>query len=390
MGAQKTIRVLCCRELQKSIKDSVHQLLSDQIRLLGLEHFYIVLGTEIRGLNGTQFKFFGLRTNPSEIKSYEGIDIAWVEEAHNVRKSSWMFLIPTIRKEGSEIWVSFNPQLKTDDTYQRFVEHPPSNCITIRANWKDNPFFPEVLKQEMADLKERDFDEYLNVWEGQPRVNLAGAIYAKQLRTLREQDPPRITLVPHEALRPVDAFLDLGRADATAIWFAQYVNFQVRVVRYYENQGEDLEHYLQFMSKLPYTFGFVWLPHDAKSRRLGQKKTIQQQFIDAGYKARIVPQVSVSAGIEAGRAFMSKCWFDENLTADGIAALEHYRYDVIEGTTTFDDKPVHDWASHGADAYRYMALALRDHREMAEKKKKLRENLRRAVEAAVPNFGWMR
>ena len=124
-GAEKQIRVLCAREFQSSIQDSVHKLLSDQILALGLEAFYVIEKSTIKGLNGTTFGFEGIRNNVKELKSYEGADICWAEEAANVSKSSWEVLIPTIRREGSEIWISFNPELDTDETYKRFVLKPP-------------------------------------------------------------------------------------------------------------------------------------------------------------------------------------------------------------------------------------------------------------------------
>jgi phage terminase large subunit len=153
IGAQKPTRILCAREIQKSITESVHQLLADQIKALGLEGFYEVLNTEIRGKNGTLFMFAGLKHNIQNIKSKEGVDVVWCEEAATVSKASWETLIPTIRKEGSEIWVSFNPELDTDETYKRFVLNPPPGAKVVKVNWSDNPWFPDVLAAERDHLK---------------------------------------------------------------------------------------------------------------------------------------------------------------------------------------------------------------------------------------------
>jgi len=154
MAAARPVRVLCAREIQKSIKQSVHTLLSDQIRSLGLEHAYTILETEIRGANGSLFTFSGLATHTVDsIKSIEGVDVCWVEEAQTVSKRSWEILIPTIRKPKSEIWVTFNPALVSDDTYQRFVVHPPPDCKLVKMNWSDNPFFPDELASELEHLK---------------------------------------------------------------------------------------------------------------------------------------------------------------------------------------------------------------------------------------------
>src|SRR5262249_26574041 len=150
IGASRPIRVLCCREFQRSLAESVHKLLSDQIAALGLEAFYQITGAVIRGRNGTEFHFEGIRHNATKIKSFEGIDIAWIEQGERVRKSSWEILIPTIRKAGSEIWMTINPELEEDETYQRFVLHPPEGATVIKVDWRDNPWFPEVLRQEMV------------------------------------------------------------------------------------------------------------------------------------------------------------------------------------------------------------------------------------------------
>lgn len=356
-GAERPLRILCAREIQKSIKDSVHQLLTDQVSAMGMDGVYDVLNAEIRGKNGTLIVFEGLKHNVKNIKSLEGLDICWVEEAQTVSKSSWETLIPTVRKDGSEIWVSFNPELETDDTYKRFVLSPPTDSIVVKVTHQDNPWFPAVLKQEMADLKEKDYDAYLNVWEGHCRQTLDGAIFANEIRLATKEE--RFTRVPWDAGRPVDTFWDLGRADMTAIWFCQQVGFEYRIIDYYENQGPALPHYIKVLKERPYQYETVWLPHDAESELLASELTIEQQVRAAGLKPRIVPKLTIAQGIEAARAIFSKCYFDAVKCADGIQALTHYRYDVDPDTKEYSQKPLHDWASHGADAFRYMALALK-------------------------------
>ena len=184
MGAQNKIRWLCAREFQTSIKDSVHRLLSDQIEDLGLSDFYVIQKDGIFGRNGTEFGFQGLHHNITNLKSWEGADGCWVEEAHTVSDSSWNILIPTIRKKNSEIWMTMNPEFEDDATYKRFVSNPPKSAVLININWRDNPWFPEVLDQERLDLQERDPDAYDHVWEGKCRQWLEGAIYSTELRKL--------------------------------------------------------------------------------------------------------------------------------------------------------------------------------------------------------------
>lgn len=177
-GANKKHRFLCTREIQKTIKDSVHKLLTDQIDALKLGNFYEHTEKAIRGVNGTEFIFAGLRSNVSEIKSLEGVTKVWVEEAEKVSETSWRTLIPTIRTEGSEIIVSFNPDLETDPTSQRFIVNSPPDCVRMTLNWRDNPFFPEVLKKEKDYDFKVDLDAALHVWEGQFRRNSKAQIFA--------------------------------------------------------------------------------------------------------------------------------------------------------------------------------------------------------------------
>lgn len=176
MGAQRPLRILCAREFQNSIRDSVHRLLQDQIPLMHLSDHYQVFNTEIKGITGTEFFFAGLKNNVTRIKSMEGIDICWVEEAEKVSENSWQVLIPTIRTEGSEIWISFNPHQETDPTYKRFITNPPPAinavdgrryCVVVETGWKDNPWLPEELEIEKDYLARVDKDAYDHVWGGQ-------------------------------------------------------------------------------------------------------------------------------------------------------------------------------------------------------------------------------
>ena len=361
MGYQKPERILCARELQKSLSDSVHKLLSDQIEALGLSAFYTVEKAAIYGANGTEFRFAGIKSNITAIKSFEGITKVWCEEAESVSKSSWEALIPTIRREGSEIWVSFNPKLKDDETYKRFVLKPPPNAIVVQQNWNDNPWFPEVLRDEMLALKEADQDAWLNVWEGHCREMLDGAIYANELRAAQSEG--RICRVPYEAAKPVHTFWDLGRRDKTSIWFAQIVGFEFRIIDFYENAGQALQHYMKHLQAMPYVYGDHWLPHDATHELLASQLTIEQQMRAAGMKVRITPKTTVADGINAARTIMGKCYWDEDKCADGLQALRHYQYEMEPDAVTRKREPLHDWSSHAADAFRYLAVGLREKQE---------------------------
>lgn len=357
-GAAKPLQILCAREIQKSVADSVHRLLSQQIEGMGLSHFYEVTNTAIRGRNGTEFTFAGLRHNINSLKSIEGTDIAWIEEAQTVSKASWQTLIPTIRKPGSEIWVSFNPELDTDETYARFVKDPPPGAVVKRINYSDNPWFPNVLRAELEQLREKDHDAYLWIWEGHTKQVLDGAIYANEIRKATAEQ--RFTRVPYDAAKPVQTFWDLGRADMTSIWFAQQIGFEFRLIDFYQNRGHALAHYLKALQERPYVYGVCWLPHDAKHELLASDRTIEQQIRDSGREVRIVPNVRVADGINALRTLFPRCWFDADKCADGLNALRRYRYAVNPETGQWSREPLHDDSSHASDSLRYFALAMRD------------------------------
>lgn len=367
-GTEQPLRILCARELQKSIKDSVHKLLADQIKELNLHNFYEVQQAKIEGKNGTQFFFEGLRHSVTNIKSYEGVDIVWVEEAQTVSKSSWSTLIPTIRKDDSEIWVSFNPELEEDETYQRFVLNAPKNAEVVKINWDDNPWFPSVLQEEMDELKERDYDAYLNVWEGHCRESLEGAIYANQLREAKQED--RITRVPYDTTKPVDVYWDLGWSDFTTMWFIQSVGMEIRAIDYYQNQLQPLNHYLKVLSEKPYHYKTMHLPHDARAKQLGTGKSIEELVGKDGHNVSIVPGLTVIDGINAARMMFNRVWFDREKCADGLQALRHYRFEVDRDTGRFGPKPLHDWASHGADGFRYIAVGIKEMRKLPRDRKK--------------------
>lgn len=165
---QRRLRVLCAREIQKSIRDSVKRLLDDKIAACGLGRFYRSTDTEIRGKNGSLFLFAGLRANADAVRSMEGIDIAWVEEANRVAQRSLDLLIPTIRAPGSEIWFTWNPEQPADpvDAMFRAKAGPPPRSLIRRVNWDDNPFFPEVLCQDMDWDRRRDPEKYAHIWLG--------------------------------------------------------------------------------------------------------------------------------------------------------------------------------------------------------------------------------
>jgi phage terminase large subunit len=418
IAREKPVRVLCVREYQNSIDDSVYKVLKDQIQALGWENFYDIQKTRIIGANGSEFNFEGVRNNVNRIKSYEGIDICWVEEAVKVSKNSWGVLIPTIRKDNSEIWMTFNPELESDYTYQRFVKDPSLSPVSARRfsnplggavmlesessfvcrmTYKDNPWFPRVLLDDMQRDKERDYDHYLNIWEGHCLQILEGVVYAKELRKAAEEN--RICTVPWDRTIPVDTYWDLGKRDATAIWFVQQVHMQIRVLDYYEATGEDIEHFMDILQNRKYLYGLHVLPFDAEHEKMGMRKTIKEQ-VAAFYprKVRTARKIAPVDGRNMVRMLFPNMWFDDDKCEDGLNALRHYRYKVEEEATAgkrgqLSKEPIHDWASHAADALRYMAVTIRDPSFDRGEEQDLSSRIGRFVENKwrdlAPNLGWM-
>lgn len=358
LGAQSPLRIVCAREIQKSIKDSVHTLLADIIRgNESLNNFYETQEAVIRGRNGTEFKFRGLKHNTTDMKSLEGADICWVEEAENVSHRSWEILIPTIRKENSEIWVSLNIKNTTDPTYQRFIAQTSDDTIAVKVSWRDNPFFPLVLDKERRKLERDDPEAYAHVWEGEPDTRRSGAIYAKQLNKARVDG--RVTRVPYDPACEVFTGWDLGWGDATAIWWLQYVGRELRWIDYYENNSEQLDHYVTVIKSKPYNYmgNGHYLPHDGAHGNI-RGDSVSNQLDSMGIKNIVLErEQDINPGLELVRQAISFSVFDAEKCKDGIHALENYGYEWDEEHQVFKKRPLHNWASNGADAARSAARA---------------------------------
>lgn len=356
-GTSRPLRILCAREVQKSMRDSVHRLLSDQVAALGLGAFYEVLDTEIRGKNGTLFIFSGLASHTVDsIKSYEGVDIVWIEEAHGVSKKSWDTLIPTIRKDGSEIWLTMNPDMDTDETYVRFVAAPDPDSVVIEINWRDNPFFPEVLDRERQKHQARDPEGYEHIWEGKPRRVAEGAIYRFEIEAVYRDK--RVAPVPYDPMLPVHTVWDLGWNDAMTIGFVQRGPFDVRIIDYIEDSNRTLDYYVAEIEKRPWRWGTDFLPHDGATRNFQTGKSTEEML--RGLKrsnVTVLPVASVEEGIKAARMLWPRCYFDATKTARLLECLKRYRRAVNQATNE-PGAPLHDLNSHAADMFRYIGQAV--------------------------------
>jgi phage terminase large subunit len=357
MGTAKPIRVLCARETQRSIRDSVHRLLSDQIIELGYTDHYEILKSEIKGKNGTIFLFAGLSSlTVDSIKSFEGADICWVEEGQSVTKRSWSILIPTIRKAGSEIWVSFNPDLDTDDTYVRFIENTPPDTVLIPISHHDNPWLSSELRMEMEHLKRTDPLEFENVWEGHCRPAAQGAIYTPEMQALSVSN--RVRDLPIDPVLKTHTVWDCGFNDKTAIILVQSNRSTLSIVDYIEDNHRNIVDYGSELKRQPLNWGTDWLPWDVSDERFkftDPSNSPESILRKMGRQVRIVPKGTVEIGIAKARLIFPRCYFDKAKTLRLRECLKRYKR-VIPATTNEPSTPCHDEFSHGADAFRYLGM----------------------------------
>ncbi len=365
-------RAACIREVQNSLKDSVRQLLVDKIQKVGLGWFFDVLGTEIRGRNGSVIIFKGMQSyNAENIKSLEGFDIAWVEEAQTLSAHSLKLLRPTLRKEGSELWFSWNPRHDTD-AVDRFFRggRPLSDGLALEINWNDNPWFPEVLRQERDDDYAADPEIAEHVWGGGYEIVTEGAYYGKLLHAA-ERDG-RIGDYPYDPERPVKTAWDLGVDDYTAIWFLQEDGHQVFAIDFHEvsNAGaeqivrdalpelnpdadEAAARLIEIGRSQPFIYGAHYVPHDVKVREWGQgAKQRSLTLMGLGVKPlRIGVATKPADRINAVRRLLPVCHFnDTGRVQTGLQRLRRYARKWSDSMQTYTT-PRHDENSHAADAF---------------------------------------
>jgi phage terminase large subunit len=353
----RTTRVLCTREIQKSIQQSVHQLLSDQIGVLGLSAHFEILNTEIRCTRtGSEIYFSGLSSETAtSLKSFEGVDICWCEEAQNITSKSWEILIPTIRKDGSEIWVSYNPELETDATHQRFVINPPEDCVSVLMNYHDNPWFPEVLEKERLHCLASNPEGYKNIWDGQCLPAVSGAIYYNEITRVEQEG--RVQNVPYDPMLKVHAIFDLGWNDCMTVIFAQRSASELRVIDYIEDSHRTLDEYAKQIKDKNYNLGVIYLPHDGFSRDYKTGKSACEILQALGFTVEQTPNIEIESGIRAARMAFSRMYFDKTKAARLIECLKRYRR-RISAQTQEAGTPLHDEFSHGADAFRYLSIVV--------------------------------
>ena len=363
--------VVCARQFMNSLDESsMAEVKAAILELPWLAAHFDIGEKYIRTKNGkVAFAFTGLARNIGSLKSKAKILLCWVDEAEDVTETAWETLIPTIREEDSELWVTWNPRRKKSATHKRFRGPEATNdplYKVVEMNWRDNPRFPSVLERKrQRDLEQRP-DSYQHVWEGAFATAMTGAYYAKQLNAAHAAR--RFGKVSPDPLLRIRAFIDIGgtgnNADAFAMWIAQFVGKECRVLNYYEAVGQPIDAHLLWLNEHGYTPDKcdIWLPHDGKTHDRVFAVSYESAFQDAGYAVTVVPNQGRGAAISrinAGRRMFPNCWFDEEATSAGIEAVGWY-HPKLDEERDVDLGPDHDWASHGADAFGLMGVVYED------------------------------
>ena len=379
--ARKT-RWVCIREVQLTMRESVRQLLNDKIQKLGLGQFFDVLDNEIRGRNGSLIVFRGMQSyNAENIKSLEDFDGAWIEEAQTLSERSLRLLRPTIRKPGSEIWASWNPRYETDaiDEFLRGDE-PPTDSIVAEVNWRDNPWFPDVLRAEMELDRRRNPDLAKHVWDGGYEIITEGAYYASLIADAEAEG--RCGDFPHNPAMSVRTGWDIGVDDYSAVWFIQDDGVEATVIDYFEANGlgapqiihealpeylpepaDRMRQYLEIGRPKPYRYAKHFFPHDVKVREwgAGARTRIQslmnlgmteiQRGANQGPEERInavrevLPIMRFNVGV-VGRPITQA----QKRVRAGLNRVRRYSRQFNEAMNTYTTVAAHDVNSHGADA----------------------------------------
>lgn len=353
---------VCIREVQKTLAQSSKRLIETKISDLGIGQGFKVLNDRIVTPGDGLIIFQGMQDHTAEsIKSLEGFRIAWVEEAQTLSARSLSLLRPTIRAKNSELWASWNPRRKSDaiDDFLRLKK--PSGSIVVKANWKDNPWFPSVLEDERKLDLELYPDRYDHIWEGDYAKAFEGAYFAGLLAAARSQG--RIGKVSADPLLPIRAFVDIGGSGATAdaftIWIVQWVGQEIRVLDYYESIGQVLAYHVNWLRSKGYENAIVYLPHDGVNENNITGKRYEDHLREAGFK--VEPPVknqgkgAASMRIEAVRRLGPKMYWNEVTTEPGRDAIGFY-HERKDENRNVGLGPEHDWSSHAADALGLMAI----------------------------------
>lgn len=341
-------RGLCCREVQKSLKESAKRLIESKIQAHKVGGLFDVQEAQIKTPGGGVIVFAGLQDHTSEsIKSYEGFDVAWVEEAQTVSERSLNLLRPTIRSPGSELWFSWNPRHKQDAVDKMLRgDELPTNAHVVRANWDANPWFPAELEQERQDCLRQQPDQYAHIWEGDYVTVSEGAYFARDLAKAREEG--RITDLALDPVQQIKAFWDIGVRDATAIWIGQFSGQTIKLLDYYEAVGQPLGAHLAWLRSRGYGSALCVLPHDGAKADAVSAVRFEDHIRQAGFEVQTVENQGKGAAmkrVEAARRLFPRIWFDAKKCEGGLQALGWY-HEKRDDQRNIGLGPEHDWSSH--------------------------------------------
>lgn len=366
-GSHKKLRGLCTREIQNSIQESVYKLLCDEIDKLGLNDWQKFNDKLVNRRTGSEIFFKGLHNNIQSIKSIEGIDWCWVEEAQSVSADSITTLVPTIRKEGSELIWSYNPLTEHDPVQELIVDKADERTYVAHVN---SDAIEGLLSKEIIAEREKmrvdNPDMFAHVWLGQPLTSKTGTVFGKQIAQAEIEG--RIGSVPYDASAGTYTAIDLGIGDSTAIWWFQMVGQEIHFIDHYESSGEELGHYISVIKNKPYNYTTHFLPHDAKQRELQTGMTRVEFFENNGiHNIEVLRPTNFQLGQDdinmIARPKFSKIWIDRDRCERGLKCLRAYHYEYDEKNKLLKDKPEHDWSSHSSSAFIYALIAAQESTE---------------------------
>lgn len=372
--AGEGLRMVCIREVQKSLKHSAKSLIEAKLQEFGLgEKDGFKVYTDVIKTPGDGLIIFqGMQDHTADsIKSLEGFHRAWVEEAQSLSAFSLSLLRPTIRWEdktrgmASELWFSWNPRRKIDPVDLMLRGESPTGSTVVRANWSDNPWFPDVLDRERLDCLGKTPDQYGHIWEGDYATVFDGAYFASLLAVARSEG--RIGNVAADPLLEKRAYWDIGgtgaKADARAIWIVQFVGKEIRVLDYRETVGQPLAADVNWLRENGYRGITCVLPHDGETHDRVHDVSYESYLRKAEFPVVVIPNQGKGAAtkrVEAVRRILPNCWFHNPKTEPGLDALGWY-HERKDEERNVGLGPEHDWSSHGSDAFGLMAVAYEAH-----------------------------
>jgi phage terminase large subunit len=355
--------ILCCRQFMNSLDESSLEEIKAAIRSEAWLAVHFEIGEKyVRTTCGrVAFKFVGLDRNIDSIKSKARILLCWVDEAEPVIETAWQKLIPTIREEESELWVTWNPERETSPTHKRFRLATADDMKVVELNWRDNPWFPGILERVRQDDLEKRPESYDHIWEGAFKTYFVGAYFTREL--VEAKGKGRIGNVSADPLMTYRAFWDIGgagaKADSTAIWIAQFIGTNIHVLDYYEAQGQPLATHVNWLRANGYGNALCVLPHDGAHTEKVFDASYEGSLRQAGFEVKVVPNQgrgAAMARVESFRRQFPRIWFNDATTTAGRDALAAY-HEKRDEERNIGLGPNHDWSSHGADAFGLMCVA---------------------------------